>query len=116
MDAFMHSSADRDSLKRKAAFLNAMANPHRLKVLDLLAGQELPVNALTELVGLSQSALSQHLAKLRALKLVKTRRDAQTIYYSLSFEGVGVILDTLSQIFDSSRTSALPEPASSSSR
>jgi DNA-binding transcriptional ArsR family regulator len=111
----MHSSADRDSLKRKAAFLNAMANPHRLKVLDLLAKQELPVNALTELVGLSQSALSQHLAKLRALKLVKTRRDAQTIYYSLSFEGVGVILGTLSQIFDNPRTALLAEPASSRS-
>ncbi|PZM14121.1 transcriptional regulator [Rhizobium tubonense] len=112
----MHSSVDRDSLKRKAAFLNAMANPHRLKVLDLLASQELPVNALTELVGLSQSALSQHLAKLRALKLVKTRRDAQTIYYSLSFEGVSVILDTLTQIFDGSRSTQLPETITSSSR
>jgi DNA-binding transcriptional ArsR family regulator len=112
----MHSSVDRDSLKRKAAFLNAMANPHRLEVLDLLSDRELSVNALTELVGLSQSALSQHLAKLRALKLVKTRRDAQTIYYSLSFDGVGVILETLSQIFDVNRTSSLAEPAASSSR
>lgn len=112
----MHSSVDRDSLKRKAAFLNAMANPHRLEVLDLLSDRELSVNALTELVGLSQSALSQHLAKLRALKLVKTRRDAQTIYYSLSFDGVGVILETLSEIFDVNRTSSLAEPAVSSSR
>jgi DNA-binding transcriptional ArsR family regulator len=112
----MHSSVDRDSLKRKAAFLNAMANPHRLEVLDLLSDRELSVNALTELVGLSQSALSQHLAKLRALKLVKTRRDAQTIYYSLSFDGVGIILETLSEIFDVNRTSSLAEPAASSSR
>ena len=60
-----------------------------------LVGGEMAVGSLATTVDLSQSALSQHLAKLRALKLVKTRRDAQTIYYSLASGEVQAILETL---------------------
>jgi len=67
-----------------AAVLKAMANPQRLKILCLLAERELSVGQLESLVGLSQSALSQHLAKLRQDKLVRTRRERQTIYYALN--------------------------------
>lgn len=51
------------------------------------------------MVGLSQSALSQHLSKLRAQNLVSTRRDAQTIYYSSSSDAVLKILGALSDIY-----------------
>ena len=64
--------------------LKLLANEQRLTVLCRLSGGELSVSELGEYVPLSQSALSQHLAKLRADGLVATRRDAQTIYYRLA--------------------------------
>jgi DNA-binding transcriptional ArsR family regulator len=82
-----------------AALLSAMANPKRLLILCNLVKGEIPVGALAQEVGLSQSALSQHLSKLRAQKLVKTRRDAQTIYYSSNSEPVLKILEALTDIY-----------------
>ncbi|KKX30180.1 MULTISPECIES: metalloregulator ArsR/SmtB family transcription factor [unclassified Rhizobium] len=82
-----------------AGLLSAMANPKRLMILCCLVQGEVAVGALATRVGLSQSALSQHLSKLRAQKLVKTRRDAQTIYYSSSSEPVLKILRTLEEIY-----------------
>jgi DNA-binding transcriptional ArsR family regulator len=81
-----------------AALLSAMANPKRLMILCSLVRGEVPVGVLANHVGLSQSALSQHLSKLRAQKLVKTRRDAQTIYYSSTSEQVMKVLTTLEGI------------------
>lgn len=77
-----------------------MANPKRLLILCNLVNGEVPVGVLATQVGLSQSALSQHLSKLRAQKLVKTRRDAQTIYYSSNAPQVLTILDALETIYD----------------
>src|ERR1043165_8688651 len=82
-----------------AALLSAMANPKRLLILTSLVKGEVPVGVLANQVGLSQSALSQHLSKLRAQKLVKTRRDAQTIYYSSNAAQVLTILDALETIY-----------------
>ena len=82
-----------------AGLLSAMANPKRLMILCSLVEGEVPVGVLANQVGLSQSALSQHLSKLRAQKLVKTRRDAQTIYYSSTSESVIKILSTLEGIY-----------------
>jgi len=82
-----------------ASLLSAMANPKRLMILCCLVKGEVAVGALASQVGLSQSALSQHLSKLRAQKLVKTRRDAQTIYYSSSSESVLKVLETLEEIY-----------------
>ncbi|WNJ98105.1 metalloregulator ArsR/SmtB family transcription factor [Thalassospiraceae bacterium LMO-JJ14] len=69
--------------ERASNVLKAMGNPHRLKILCHLSRGEASVSALEDVTGLSQSALSQHLARLRQEGLVKTRRHAQTIYYSL---------------------------------
>jgi ArsR family transcriptional regulator, virulence genes transcriptional regulator len=63
--------------------LKALANVNRLMILCILAEGELSVSELNGMIDLSQSALSQHLAKLRADGLVDTRRESQTIYYSL---------------------------------
>ncbi|MGE7368020.1 metalloregulator ArsR/SmtB family transcription factor [Neorhizobium sp. JUb45] len=82
-----------------AGLLSAMANPKRLMILCCLVKGEVAVGALANQVGLSQSALSQHLSKLRAQKLVNTRRDAQTIYYSSSSESVLKVLETLETIY-----------------
>lgn len=66
-----------------AELLKAMANPQRLRVLCLLIEREMSVGEINGLIGLSQSALSQHLAVLRDKGLVSTRREAQTVYYSV---------------------------------
>lgn len=78
-----------------AGFLKHLANPRRLMILCELLRGERSVGALEAVIGLSQSALSQHLAKLRQAELVTTRRDAQTIYYSLADPGVGKVIAAL---------------------
>ena len=83
-----------------ADLLKAVANQHRLLILCLLATeQELSVNALVERVGLSQSALSQHLAKLREEQLVATRRHAQTIFYRIADPRVATLMTTLHTLY-----------------
>ena len=81
-----------------------MANPKRLLILCNLVNGEVPVGVLATQVGLSQSALSQHLSKLRAQKLVKTRRDAQTIYYSSNAPQVLALLGALETIYNEGNT------------
>ncbi|RVC43830.1 ArsR family transcriptional regulator [Mesorhizobium sp. M4A.F.Ca.ET.090.04.2.1] len=65
-----------------ATFLTLMGNEKRLLIMSYLVDGEMSVGAIAEKVQLSQSALSQHLAKLRGLDLVETRRDRQMVYYS----------------------------------
>lgn len=80
-------------------FLKAIANTHRLMILCELHKGEQSVSALQEAVGLSQSSLSQHLARLRQDTLVQTRRDSRTIYYSLADERVAKVIGLLHQMF-----------------
>jgi DNA-binding transcriptional ArsR family regulator len=77
-----------------------MANAQRLKMLTTMSAGEISVGPLAERVGLSQSALSQHLAKLRAADIVRTRRDAQTVYYFFKSEKVAVVLAMLKELFE----------------
>ncbi len=79
--------------------LTALANEHRLAILCQLVEGERSVGKLVDAVGLTQSALSQHLAKLRAAGIVATRRDAQTIYYRLASEAAGSVMKTLADIY-----------------
>ena len=94
----MAFSASEENLDRASTLLKAMGNRRRLHILCLLSAKERRVGELEQLVGLSQSALSQHLARLRRDGVVKTRRQAQTIYYSLASDDVRVILGLLDQI------------------
>jgi DNA-binding transcriptional ArsR family regulator len=86
-----------------AALLKVMGNPHRLMVLCHLADGELSVGQLESRIGLSQSALSQHLAKLRRDRLVKTRRNRQTIYYALNGREARTLMTTLGELYGSRR-------------
>ena len=79
--------------------LGAMANTSRLMVLCQLADGEKSVSDLQPMIGLSQSALSQHLAVLRRKHLVRTRRDGQSIYYSLASGEAASIMHTLHEQF-----------------
>jgi DNA-binding transcriptional ArsR family regulator len=90
--------------ERKAAeaadLLKLMANEHRLLILCRLSlRREMSVNELADAVGLSQSALSQHLAKLREDGLVGTRRDAQTVFYHLVDANATRVLALLRDIY-----------------
>jgi DNA-binding transcriptional ArsR family regulator len=80
--------------------LKALANEPRLLVLCHLAeGNELSVGDLAHRVSLSQSALSQHLAKLREQKLVTTRKDAQSVFYTVSDPKALQLLSLLHDLF-----------------
>ena len=95
----MPPSVDLDRLTASAAeasnFLRNIANEKRLLTLCQLMEGECSVGHLAELVGLSQSALSQHLNRLRQDKLVQTRRDGQTIYYRLADKRVEALIRLL---------------------
>lgn len=93
------------------SFLKALANRHRLMVLCELHKGELSVTKLQEAIGLSQSSLSQHLARLRQDRLVKTRRASQTIYYSLANDNVSRIIGILYEMFCAERCGQAPKTA-----
>ena len=82
-----------------ARLLKALANEKRLMVLCLLAEGERAVGDLNALLDLSQSALSQHLAVLRDENLVQTRREAQSILYSLAPGPAFQVIQTLHNIY-----------------
>jgi DNA-binding transcriptional ArsR family regulator len=84
---------------RACSMLGAMANPSRLLILCQLGESEKSVGELQPLIGLSQSALSQHLAVLRERKVVRTRREGQQIFYSLASREAGALMQTLHEEF-----------------
>ncbi len=83
-----------------AALLRELANEKRLLILCLLVETgEMRVNDLAEKIGLSQSALSQHLARLREEKLVTFRRDSQTLWYRIADPRIEDLMAQLHRIF-----------------
>jgi DNA-binding transcriptional ArsR family regulator len=82
-----------------AALLKALANENRLMIMCTLIAGEMSVGELNEKVPLSQSALSQHLAGLREAGLVSTRKEAQTVYYSLLGDEAKKIIAVLHSIY-----------------
>lgn len=105
MVLLMNITSLQDKAHDASRFLKAISNKHRLMILCNLVESERSVGELEKIVGLSQSALSQHLARLRKEEVVKTRREAQTIYYSLQDENIVDVLRLLEGIFvdDSSK-------------
>ncbi len=87
-----------DALEHHTKLLSALANSKRLQIMRIISEREVGVGDLADEVGLSQSALSQHLARLRSDKLVATRRDAQNVYYSTSHPGIRKILESLQSL------------------
>ncbi|KLE36145.1 hypothetical protein AAW00_06050 [Aurantiacibacter luteus] len=86
--------------------LKSLANESRLQILCLLCEGELSVGELCSHIPLSQSALSQHLALLRAEGLVTTRRDAQFVLYSLASPEARAVIETLHGLFCSAEARA----------
>lgn len=88
----------RDHARDASRILKAMANERRFLILCYLADGELSVGELEKLLGISQSALSQHLARLRTDGLVTPRRSAQNIFYSLHGDEARAILHLLEDL------------------
>jgi ArsR family transcriptional regulator len=87
------------SAREAAKLLRTLGNERRLMILCQLADRERSVGELQPLVGLSQSALSQHLAVLRAEGVVATRREGQTIWYRIDDPAAVRMVATLAEIF-----------------
>ena len=88
-----------DKASHAVELLKAMANEWRLMILCQLSEGEKTVSELQEILGLSQSALSQHLAVLRREKIVKARKHAQLVSYSLAGDEAPKVMNTLHEVF-----------------
>ncbi|APC97914.1 ArsR/SmtB family transcription factor [Francisella frigiditurris] len=85
--------------KSASEMLKAISHEDRLIILCLLNQKEMTVGELLEHTNLSQSAFSQHLKVLREKSLVKTRKQSQTVYYSIKNHDVNRILESIYQIY-----------------
>jgi DNA-binding transcriptional ArsR family regulator len=97
-----------ESATRAATLLRLLGNEKRLMILCQLADGELSVGNIQPRVGLSQSALSQHLALLRAESIVATRREGQVIFYRLADPATIRIIAILAEIFCPPDTRTMP--------
>jgi len=96
------TTADWSGHIEASALLKAMSNESRLMILCRLLDGEKTVGELEQMVGLSQSAISQHLAVLRQGNLVATRRTGQSINYSLAGDKPRAIIEVLYRIYSQS--------------
>jgi DNA-binding transcriptional ArsR family regulator len=88
-----------DMASHACDLLKAMANEWRLMILCQLSESEKTVSELQTILGLGQSALSQHLAVLRREKIVSARKDAQSVFYSLAGDEATRVMETLHDLF-----------------
>lgn len=97
----MHTPHDNKqaSIARASSLLKAVSNKTRLTIVCNLAETEMSVGELLDIIPLSQSAMSQHLALLRREKIVKTRREAQSIVYSLASPQAKVLVATIHELY-----------------
>lgn len=96
----MRYSDSHQRTARASSLLKAIGNERRLAILRHLSDGERSVGELCGLIQISQSALSQHLAKLRQQGVVRTRRDAQSVFYSIASDEARQVLDLVQTLFD----------------
>lgn len=88
-----------ENAEMASAYLKALSHPGRLMILCYLIEGEKTVTDLEMLLGARQSSVSQHLARLRADRLVKTRREGKAIHYSLSDDRTRQVIGLLHELF-----------------
>ncbi|MGI6854945.1 ArsR/SmtB family transcription factor [Mesorhizobium sp. 1B3] len=88
-----------EQARTASELLKALAHEGRLLILCLLAEGEKSVSELEEAMRMPQAAVSQQLARLRFDRLVNTRRDGRTIYYSIASKEVSSVIETLYDLF-----------------
>jgi ArsR family transcriptional regulator len=94
----LKNEIDMTIFKLQAAISKTMSNPLRLAILYYLKGKERTVNELAELLGASQSNISQHLALMRQRDIVKTRKNGTSIYYSVSNPKINLACDMVREV------------------
>ena len=82
--SYTMAARDDSSYEAKARVIEALANPKRLAILDLLGDSERPVSELSSSLGLPQATTSQHLSVLRRAGVVATRREGNFVYYRIA--------------------------------
>ena len=105
----MDSRALQPLAREASGLLKTLGNEHRLLILCTLLEGERSVGDLVDKIGLSQSALSQHLARLRRDGLVRTRRSSQTIYYRVAGVEAPAVLATLHSLYCCEREGEVTE-------
>lgn len=90
---------NKHNIDSSVTLLAAMSNPSRLRILKIISVSEAAVGPLSDMIGLSQSATSQHLAKLRPAGVVSSRRDLHQVYYSCRSKSALRILVLLETLF-----------------
>jgi len=86
-------ASSEDELQQLATIYQVLGDPSRLKIVMALRREEMCVCDLAALTGISESAVSHQLRRLRDLSLVKTRREGQVVYYALDDKHVVLLLD-----------------------
>jgi DNA-binding transcriptional ArsR family regulator len=84
---------------KASELMKLLGHPHRLMILCELNQGECSVGQLSERIGINQSPLSQHLARMRHEGVVDSRREAQTVYYSLADKEVGAVISLLYELY-----------------
>lgn len=95
----MNVDAFQDNARQAADLLKALANDRRLMILCILSKGEMAVNELERRINLRQSALSQHLARLRRDGLVVARRESHNVFYALAGEEAIRVIETLASLY-----------------
>ncbi len=88
-----------ENASRAAELMKLLSHPHRLMILCELNQGECSVGDLAERIGINQSPLSQHLARMRHEGVVEARREAQTVFYSLAGEEIGAVISLLYSLY-----------------
>ena len=99
-----------------AGLFRALADANRTRIVYALVHEDMTTSGLAALLGLNAPAVSQHLRTLRALRIVKPRRDGQLVFYSLDDEHIRLLITlTLSHLSEAHGASGEPAAASGSS-
>lgn len=78
-----------EAAEKVAQLFKALSDPTRLRLISILAGHELCVHSLVEALGMTQSAVSHQLQTLRALRVVRSRKEGKHVYYTLNDSHIG---------------------------
>lgn len=99
MDLEMDLELMQENATRASELMKLLGHPHRLMILCQLNQEECSVGELSERIGINQSPLSQHLARMRHEGVVKSRREAQTVFYSLAGPEISQVISLLYELY-----------------
>ena len=99
MDLEMDLELMQENATRASELMKLLGHPHRLMILCQLNQDECSVGELSEKIGINQSPLSQHLARMRHEGVVTSRREAQTVFYSLAGKEIAAVISLLYELY-----------------